>query len=240
MQWVVTIAMGVWAVVTWAHEKQEERAKEAERMAALYVQPFLSACEDLQSRIYKIVETEGLLALRERYPDGTYAEETIYLLCRYFGWLAAISRYGPYTGDPVVIRLATAVRRALAHSDTGRPVGPFNFFLTEQKALGKMIMHRKKGEFGHELDTISFYEFKEFLHSSPLAESFAINQSLEALRNAEGFHDLTGRERLVDVQNHLIDLLNYVERKEGYSLFPGKRAKCAPCEEPAELSAEPV
>ncbi len=227
MQWLVTVAMGAWAVLTWAHEQKDEREKVRERMAALYVQPFLSACEDLQSRIYKIIETRGLSALRERYPDGTYAEETIYLLCRYFGWLAAVNRYGPYTSDPVVIRLATAVRRTLAHSDKDRPVGPFNFFLTEQKAIGKMIMHRKKGEFGHELDTISLYEFKESLKLPPLCDSFALNQSLETLRNARELQDIEGRERLAEVQNHLVDLLQYVETKEGYSLFPGKRAKCS-------------
>ncbi len=109
MQWLVTVAMGAWAVLTWAHGQKDEQEKNRERMAALYVQPFLSACEDLQSRIFKIIETQGLIALRERYPDGTYAEETIYLLCRYFGWLAAVNRYGPYTSDPELFQTAVEI-----------------------------------------------------------------------------------------------------------------------------------
>ena len=46
-------------------------------MLALYVNPFLSACEDLQSRIYNILEMKGLQSLRKRYPDHGYADETL-------------------------------------------------------------------------------------------------------------------------------------------------------------------
>ena len=97
MQWLIPLAMGTWAVLTWAHGREQEREKQRMRITALYVNPFLSACEDLQSRIYKILELGGLDVLKERYPDGSYAEETLYLIVRYFGWSAAVNRYGPYT-----------------------------------------------------------------------------------------------------------------------------------------------
>ena len=72
--WLVPAATAAWAVWTWAHEQSLERDKERARVTALYVNPFLSACEDLQSRIYKIIELQGLIKLRERYPDGAYAK----------------------------------------------------------------------------------------------------------------------------------------------------------------------
>jgi hypothetical protein len=218
--------MGVWAVLTWAHSREQEREKERARITALYVNPFLSACEDLQSRIYKILELGGLDVLRERYPDGSYADETLYLIVRFFGWSTAVNRYGPYTQDPVVIELATAIRKAFATSTTGRPVGPFNFFLPEQKALGKIIMHTVEGEYGHELDTISYYDFKERLGTLPLKASQSVKQSLETLRHARQANDISGRERLVEVQNHIVDLLHYMEEREGFTLFQGKRKKC--------------
>jgi len=226
MQWLVPLAMGTWAVLTWAHSREQEREKERERITALYVNPFLSACEDLQSRIYKILELGGLDVLRERYPDASYAEETLYLIVRYFGWSAAVNRYGPYTKDPVVIEHAIAVRRAFATSTIGHSVGPFNFFLPEQKALGKTIMHTMEGEYGHELDTISYYDFKVCLGKSPLKESHAVQQSLESLRKARDASDIGGRERLVEAQNHIVDLLDYMEEREGFTLFQGKRKKC--------------
>lgn len=226
MQWLFPLAMGAWAVLTWAHSREQEREKERARITALYVNPFLSACEDLQSRIYKILELSGLDVLRERYPDGSYAEETLYLIVRFFGWSAAVNRYGPYTQDPVVIEHVTAVRKAFATSTTGRPVGPFNFFLPEQKALGKIIMHTVEGEYGHELDTISYYDFKERLATLPLKGSQSVNQSIETLRKAQTASDISGRERLIDAQNHIIDLLSYMEEREGFTLFQGKRKKC--------------
>ncbi len=227
MQWMIPLAMGAWAVLTWAHSQEQEREKERERITALYVNPFLSACEDLQSRIFKILELDGLDVLRERYPDGSYAEETLYLIVRYFGWSAAVNRYGPYTQDPVVIEHTAAIRKAFATSASGHPVGPFNFFLPEQKALGKVVMHTMEGEHGHELDTISYYDFKEYLEKPPLKNSQSVKQTLAALRKASSASDIPGRERLVEAQNHIIDLLAYMEEKEEFTLFQGKRKKCS-------------
>jgi hypothetical protein len=227
MQWLIPVAMGLWAVLTWSHDREQERRKEHARLAALYVNPFLSACEDLQSRIYNILELGGLHALRQRYPDGSYAAETLYLIVRYFGWETAMHRYSPYTQEPVVTRLAEAVRSAFATSDAALPVGPFNFFHPEQKALGKMVMRRMRGQYGVELDTISYYEFRERLALPPLANSESVQQSLEALRNTQDGGDLSGRVRLAKAQHHLVDLLRYLESKEGYRLFPGERKKCS-------------
>jgi hypothetical protein len=226
MQWLIPLAMGVWAVLTWAHSREEERQKERQRITALYVNPFLSACEDLQSRIYKILELGGLDVLKERYPDGSYAEETLYLIVRYFGWSTAVNRYGPYTQDPVVIEHTTAVRKAFATSAAGHPVGPFNIFLPEQKALGKIIMHTVEGEYGHELDTISYFDFKEHLERTPLKESQSVKQSIAALRKSRDAGDIPGHERLVKAQNHIVDLLDYMEEQEGFTLFQGRRKKC--------------
>ena len=232
MQWLVPLAMGAWAVLTWAHSQEQEREKERDRLTALYVNPFLSACEDLQSRIYKILELGGLDVLKERYPDGSHAEETLYLIVRYFGWSSIVSRYGPYTQDPVVIEHTTAIRKAFATSSPGHAVGPFNFFLPEQKALGKIIMHtlvmhNMEGEQGFELDTISYYDFKELLDKAPLKDSPAVKQSIEALRDANIASDIAGRDRLAEAQGHLINLLEYMEEQEDFDLFDGKRKKCA-------------
>lgn len=227
MQWLIPVAMGLWAVWTWSHEHERERAKERAKMAALYVNPFLSACEDLQSRIYSILEFNGLRSLRQRYPEGAYAEETLYLIARYFGWAVTLNRYGPYAQDPVVMGLTEAVRTAFAVADVTHPVGPFNFFHPEQKALGKLVMHRIRGEHGVELDTISCYVFQERLAAPPLSESAAIRETLEALRAVEDVTGLPGRKRLEEAQAYLVDLLSYLEAREGYTLFAGERKKCA-------------
>ncbi|MFZ0254548.1 MAG: hypothetical protein WAN46_02620 [Gammaproteobacteria bacterium] len=241
MQWLIPVAMGLWAVWTWSHEHERERKKELAKMGALYVNPFLSACEDLQSRIYSILELNGLRSLRQRYPEGSYAEETLYLIARYFGWAVTLHRYGPYAQDPIVMGLTEAVRTAFAVADSKHPVGPFNFFHPEQKALGKLVMHRIKGEHGMELDTISCYAFQKRLMAPPLSESASIRESMEALRATEDTTRLPGRERLEEAQYYLVDLLGYLESREGYSLFAGERKKCAyPTLENASVDLKPL
>jgi hypothetical protein len=61
-----------------------------------------------------------------------------------------------------------------------------------------------------------------------MPESSAVAQTLDTLRAAKCAEDIDGWERLVEAQNHLVDLLNYLERKEGYSYFPATRKKCSP------------
>lgn len=52
-------------------------------------------------------------------------------------------------------------------------------------------------------------------------------ERLEALRKAGTASDIPGRERPENAQNVIIDLLEYMEAKEGFTLFQGKREKCA-------------
>lgn len=226
--WLIPVATAVWAVWTWASDLARERRKEQARISALYVNPFLSACEDLQSRLYNILELEGLPTLRRRYPDGSYAEETLYIMARYFGWMIAVQRNGPCTDDPVIIRLLSAVSSAFARSSSPQQVGPFNFFHAEQKALGKLVMSTivVEGQLGVELDSLSFYEFKKCMASPPLSDSVAVQETLEALRNVDDAETLAGRDRLIAVQNHLVELLTYLEKRLGYTLFQGERKKC--------------
>ena len=225
--WLVPAATAAWAAWTWAHAHSLQREKERARITALYVYPFLSAYEDLQSRIYKILELDGLPGLGKRYPDGSHGEETLYTLVRFFGWMVAVNRYGPYTQHATVIRYSTAIRRAFATSSRDNKVGPFNFFAAEQKAPGKMVMQNMDGEFGPEMDTISYYEFRDCIRSPyRKPESSAVEQILETLHKAKHAKDIVGKERLILAQNHPADLLNYLEKKLGYSYFPATRKKC--------------
>jgi len=225
MNWLIAVIPVIWAFWTWSDEHKKERMRMRERIVALYVNPFLSACEDLQSRIYNLLQLKGLRMLRKRYPDGSYADETLYLVVRYFGWAAAMHRYGTHTQDPEVIRLTEAIHNAFATPKY--PVGAFTFFRPEQKALGKLVMHRFEGQFGVELDTIPYYTFQKQLLSPPLSDSEAVKQTLEALRKATHAKNLEGRQRLAEAQGYLVDLLTYLEAKEGFTLFPGERLKCA-------------
>ena len=45
------------------------------------------------------------------------------------------------------------------------------------------------------------------------------------MRNATDADTLSGQKRLALVQNHLVDLVSYIEKREGFSLFQGERRK---------------
>jgi hypothetical protein len=89
------------------------------------------------------------------------------------------------------------------------------------------VMSRTPGQHGIELDTISSYEFRERLALPALSNSQSVQHSLQALRDAEDAENLLGRNRLAKAQHHLVDLLNYLEAREGYRLFAGERKKCS-------------
>jgi len=213
----------IWAIWKWTQQREADRRKERNKLAALYVNPFLLACEELQSRLYNILELGGLKVLRDRYPGDGHAEETLYLIAQYFGWERCVYRYGPYTWDRKVIELTEAIRAAFATSRLG--VGAFCFFRPEQRALGQIVMKRRDSEFGPEFETTSLYEFKEQLGSPPFDGMSSVGQTLAALRDASSVAALEGRHRLAEVQNHLVDLLSYMEGQEGFTLFPGQRQK---------------
>ncbi len=225
-QWLIPVATAIWAVWTWAADRKLDRENERARIAALYVNPFVSASEDLQSRIYSILEQGGLRTLRKRYPDSSYAEETLYLIVRFFGWMVAVERHGPYTQDPAVMRLMSSVSSAFATASSAQQVGPFNFFHPEQKDLGKLVMTTIVEADNLEPDTISCHEFKKRLASPPWSDSASVQETLEALRSADDGGDIPGHDRLAEAQNHLVDLVAYIEAKEGYTLYQGERKKC--------------
>jgi hypothetical protein len=119
MQWLIPVPMGLWAVWTWSQERDQERLARRARLAALHVNPFMSACEDLQSRIYNILELGGLRTLRKRYPDGAYAEEILYLIVRYFGWAAALSTVSRPAQSRGTLAFLTGVCRDVLASCSG-------------------------------------------------------------------------------------------------------------------------
>jgi len=219
---VTAVATAWWTLKIWREqrdkefqEREKERQQERRRVSALYVNPFLLACEELQSRLYNILERKGLEALNEQAPDGSYAEETLYLIVQYFGWQRCIYRY---YRDSKIIELLEQIRDAFATSDFS--VEAFCFYRPQQRSLGEMIMLRTEGEFGFEFDTKGYNEFLKM----PALESQqvkAIQDTLTTLRNARQARDLpsTVCRRLAKIQKLLVEVLNYVEEKENVSFF---------------------
>ena len=216
-------------------ERQDERERERKRVAALYVNPFLMACEDLQSRLYNVLDNFGLGPLRTKFPDGGYAEETLYLIAQYFAWEHCLYRYTVYAQDAEVIRLIEKIRKTFSTAELG--LLEFCFFRLEQRSLGRLLLERAAGASGGEFDVVSFQTFKERLASTLDSHAPAIRHTLESLKKAGSMADLDSkdpkiRERLATVQHCLVELLEHIELREGITFRApespaGQREKAA-------------
>jgi hypothetical protein len=220
---VTAVLTALWTLKKWREqrdkefqEREKERQQERKRLYALYVNPFLLACEELQSRLYNILAKEGLVALNTRSPDGSYAEETLYLVVQHFGWQRCVYRY---YHDPKIIQLLEQIRDAFATDRYN--VGAFCFHRPHQRSLGELIMLRTEGEYGFEFETKGYNEFLKLLAAPELQHMGAIQQTLTTLRSAKQFRDLPSdvSRRLVRIQRLLVELLNYIEEKENISFF---------------------
>jgi hypothetical protein len=190
--------------------KTEGRAGESEprQVASTHVIRFVKAGEALQSRLFNILERGGLYALRRQYPDGEYAEQTLYMMAQYFASVDYLLNT-PYASDAYVNRLTNSIENTFATDRYG--TGPFCIFRPEQTDLGRLV----RGSSGNEFDVKSFSEFRQTL-ASP---SKAIQDILSVLKNASSMAELDEKSpnvgsRLAIIQGDLVHLLNYIESKE--------------------------
>jgi hypothetical protein len=230
---IAGIATGVWAILQYRAERRKDRLVQTTRLAALYYNPFLLAAEELQSRLYNILCREGLGPLRQRSPEGDYAEETLYLVAQYFAYEPFVLRHTP---DLRVIQLIQRIRDDFATDRDG--IDAWCLFRPTQKELGRLILITQPGQDGFELDCIPLSAFRERLADPHRVETLRVNEALESLRNAKTANDLTDRTvmRWKDVQSGLVDLLVHLERELGrvrgsksFSLFSGRREKSVNC-----------
>ncbi len=223
-------------------QKREEEAKQRERRreeetkrraqeSRLYVNPFILAANSLQSRLYNILEKGGLSVLKSQDPSGVYAEKTLYLIAEYLGWELILMQQGPYTADEHLRKLTEAIHKVLSTDRYG--VQAFCIFRSDQKTLGQVTVRRINDNTQPEYEAIPFYEFNDRIKSSPLAEIKSLSNILSSLKNAHGVNDLQGSERLAILQCKLVELLEYLERNEGYKVYAGNRAKARVIDRPA-------
>ena len=238
---VAAVATAMWAVFTWVIQRLKDRKSERLRTAALYVHPFMFAADELQSRLYNILELRGLEPLADHTIHHPFAEETVYLVAQYLGWERSILRHGPYTADPQIVRLVSAIRDTFATDSLGQDI---RFFRPDQGAIAQLMMRRVGGQLGVELEVMPFHEFLRALQPAPsppgavrallgwvaaaaerppLAEISSLSRAVTTLKLASDPDRPPAARRLARLQTRLVDLLTYLEAKEKLSLFDGVR-----------------
>ena len=231
------LAAAIWSVWTWSREQEKEREVKRDQEAALYMNSFLSATEELQSRLYGILEEDELAYYRKAYPDqyefgSPAAIEILYRLSQYYGWSFRTFRYGPYTHDPRFIELTREI--AKTWESRAYPGDAFRFSIDERASLGQAVV-RRVGEVSAVLpvfESIPLYQFEQEISDetnkhAPLYQSKAVRCTLAAIDGADKAENMEGHERLAILQNLLVDLLAYIESREGFSVSIGERRKAS-------------
>ncbi len=230
------LAAAVWSVWTWSEEQQKERQLKRDHEAALYVNAFITATEELQSKLYSILEEDELAFYKMEYQDqyefgSPAAVEFLHCLTQFFGWAHRTFRYGPYTKDPRVIYLTRRIGETF-ESRSEFSGDAFRFSLDKRISLGTAVI-RRVGEVTAVLpvfESIPLYQFEDEISDKQgkyarLYQSRAFRCTLAAIDRADRAESLEGHERLAVLQNLLVDLLAYLESKEGFSVSVAKRRK---------------
>jgi hypothetical protein len=230
------LAAAVWSVLTWSAEQQKGRQLKRDREAALYVNPFLVATDELQSQLYSILEKDELAFYKKEYPDqyafgSPAAIEVLYRLSQYFGWAHHMFRYGPYTKDPEVIELIRKIGETF-ESRNNFSGDAFRFSIDERSSLGEAVV-RRVGEVTSVLavfESIPLFQFQEEIGDklnkhAPLYQSKSVRCTIAAIDQADKAEALEGHERLAVLQNLLVDLLACLENKEGFRVSIGEMRK---------------
>jgi hypothetical protein len=203
----------------WWRDTQRRRAKDLEISTALYINPFIDACEQLQSRLYNVFQLQGLIALKKQYENGKHAYEMVFQLARYCGWERIVRRYASHTLDQATVNLLEEVRAAFSSSSDDK----WRFYREEQKTLGQFAVRRVSGA-EHEFEEVPFYQFESELKSGALAEMTSTHFAISSICGAgDDPKKIDGKERLKLAQTKLVKILNRLETAVNYSVFKGRR-----------------
>jgi hypothetical protein len=233
-----TIGTAFWTVKTWADQQEKERNQRNSHLNAIYVNPFLLACDVLQRKLYRLLVHNEIEMLKERvYFEGDdesevpYQEalEIIYTIVKFFGWSFYFLIYGSYTADWKAIRMLSTISNLFAET-VQFPDDPFSFTHTKQQSLGQRFVRRvvnSKTDYP-EFRSDTLYQFDREVMDSKNQYGHLyqdVRRSIDALLAAKTSQEIPGKNRLIAIHNELVDLLNYIENEERFTLAQHPRKK---------------
>jgi hypothetical protein len=210
------IATGYFAPGFAAGRDRRLKAREAE---ARFHEALLASANDLQSRLWNIVDNQFLRAYYDARgpedPDRVYAEtNTLWLVGQHFCWHELLRRdrgyfaLGSAPRGKELLDLLDAIRRTFA-TDKYEP--EFRVFWGAQRAIGEiMATQRTAADQTDQPDCIGYAAFLTCIEDAAFARWFAsLRGDIEATSARLG--DGQRPPRLVKLQNHLIDLVDFFD-----------------------------
>jgi len=205
-------------------EEREQRREQAssksrlEQVVNRYRDPLLYAANDLQSRIYNIVERDIVNVLRtgDEEQQRYVVNSTLFLIAQYLGWVEAIRRGVQYLdlGDDErtrdLVHLVAVIRRSFSSRHLFTE-SPFHIYRAEQRAIGELMLRGRLDEHsgGMLWRCRGYADFCDKLERRPDFKSWfaRLNCDVRALADDRK----TPRARLVGLQRAMIDLIDFLD-----------------------------
>jgi hypothetical protein len=192
------------------------RARRAQTLdlVARYRDPLLWAAFDLRSRLFNIVAKDFLRVCREGDEDEwNYAQtSTLFVIAEYLGWVEILRRSVQFLdlGDDSRNRRLVSLFRSVdrAFSSVKLNDAALRLHRGEQRAIGELMLSSGRAQ----LDGPECIGYATFCARLEENERFAswfkrLRLSIEDL----AARDVARTERLVDLQNRLMDLIDFLD-----------------------------
>jgi len=220
---LVTALLSVYA--TQSVPKLQARLKSSE-VASRYRNPILYAAYDLQSRIYNIVQRPYIIEMlnSDDPKEKKYAvNSTLFLIAQYLAWAEAIRRGVQYvdlgkagkTRD-LVNRMAK-IRHCFSTRTNVKEL-PFRIYRADQRAIGELMLQgRLDNQSGSMLWRCRGYAYFCAKIDDEQEQSFesrfgGLKSDVENLASDQN----TARQRLIDLQHALIELIDFLDERRTY------------------------
>lgn len=190
-------------------EIDASRQLEAQRILSRFREPLVHAAYELQSRIYNLLELD---IIDHHFVNGNeraqryVVDNTAYLIGQYFGWTEIIRQEGQFLdlGELATTRQLNEIQNAITHAWLKGSLGPhLVIFRGNQRGIGEEMIERSKN--GPEC--IGYARFLKLLEKGkhPFLRHLQ-DDVLEAIQHIDAT-----RHRLVVLQNHQIDLIDFLD-----------------------------
>ncbi|MBM0255480.1 hypothetical protein [Micromonospora sp. 4G55] len=202
------------------HRLQEQahrrsKAELAEELFRRYREPLLWAAHSLQSRLFNAISRNFLTTYlhggdpeEERY----VRDNTVYVLAEYLAWLEIIRRdqrfldIGDVEGTKEFFARIGRTRDILG---TDSVEGPFRLFRGQQRAIGELVLTPGESSNGAGQEVMGYATFCERLDNDARFAAWFDRLRFEVDAIEQGGID--GNQRLVQLQNRLIDLVESLD-----------------------------
>lgn len=202
-------------------EQRQEQASSQSRLEQLlsrYRDPLLAAAVELQSRIYNLVlgDFVDLLRTGDQDDQSYCVGSTLFVIAQYLGWVEALRRGVQYLdlGDVEDSREFIHRLEVIRHLFATRHVAddaPFRIYRADQRAIGELMLKgRLDKRSGNMLwHTRGYACFRAKLVKDPAFAAWFTHLDYD-IRTLTTTMD-TARDRLVALQNALIDLIDFLD-----------------------------